>query len=992
MVWHAFERKKDGKLRHAADGEAWKTIPNHKWRFDKRRFNGEVETGTSAPMLTGRQVAEILNGYQNSFGRDNLTRHNLDVMHIEKNICDSVLGTLLNIGVKTKDHLAASLDLQDQGIRKALHPMPSTDGKNLEFRAAKFDMTNKEKEIFCSVLQNAKFPYGFASNISKCLQDRKVMGHKSHNTHVIIQYLLKFAIKVSLKPEVAVPLIRLGEFFRCICSKVIELDEIKRSKPEGSIAEGYLAHKCLTFYARFLNDDQNKSVNESPSVNAEKGGYAIGLGKSKYGKDINLGEDTWIMAHRYILFNYDDKEMEDLIDGEFMKTRYSGGKVEIFYVDRDRLSYCEMMDYVKELNYKEIGGLYVNRRGWTLVTDDQGVNEATRDKSDVSFYIDNIVDKSIPPMKTFVTLKDINNEKERRKSTRKKLKFNTYHDVSSKYQPSPTGAVEPSPKAAVEPSPKVAVQPSPKCAVEKSPEIIVKDIDGSGTGAGQITFLESGGSREMLKEVEGDGCNDYEKRRNKNVAKNKAKLQALGLCRTKPASETKKRKAKQPNEDGAESDYISDNDQERQKKAKKQRVIPSNSGGPRTRGQANKLVEESQNKEPTMGSPDHVDEINETPVLTVKEKLQALKYGLGSMVAYNELRKCEKLGIHKEIPKLESGTQQVISESRGLGDTPVGEARKRKRGRTKMNHVHNNTEKKVITLNDQFQPVSCGGKWSIAEFNNFLGTTLWQFVSLTCASWYQVPEKELLWEINTLFRKRLNRGFLQPWVISSGAPKVKNEIIILKYATDEKRLRHRPRDVSLKNWKILLTYWGDENGQLLDRLDKLHLGIDDDELEELLKVSDADVYLETHKRDDKHSYKLPDEMAIVVNEKIFVNSGSYFIFIHAKVQKTLQTDGVDATNELVHDTKEHHPSYMIGRLVCKKYQKPKSPRTPRTISVPVLVPEHDYAKIRAQLQKEMDEKLDQRVREMMKILAEQNPNLNSNLNALDKSTEDLDGS
>ncbi|XP_074335573.1 uncharacterized protein LOC141672795 isoform X2 [Apium graveolens] len=67
--------------------------------------------------------------------------------------------------------------------------------------------------------------------------------------------------------------------------------------------------------------------------------------------------------------------------------------------------------------------------------------------------------------------------------------------------------------------------------------------------------------------------------------------------------------------------------------------------------------------------------------------------------------------------------------------------------------------------------------------------------------------------INTLFRKRLNRGFLQPWVISSGAPKVKNEIIILKYATDEKRLRHRPRDVSLKNWKILLTYWGDENGQ-----------------------------------------------------------------------------------------------------------------------------------------------------------------------------------
>ena len=32
-----------------------------------------------------------------------LIRHNLDVMHIEKNICESLLGTLLEIAGKTKD-------------------------------------------------------------------------------------------------------------------------------------------------------------------------------------------------------------------------------------------------------------------------------------------------------------------------------------------------------------------------------------------------------------------------------------------------------------------------------------------------------------------------------------------------------------------------------------------------------------------------------------------------------------------------------------------------------------------------------------------------------------------------------------------------------------------------------------------------------------------------------------------------------------------------
>ena len=36
-----------------------------------------------------------------------LLRHNLDIMHIEKNICDSIIGTLLNILGKTKDSLAS---------------------------------------------------------------------------------------------------------------------------------------------------------------------------------------------------------------------------------------------------------------------------------------------------------------------------------------------------------------------------------------------------------------------------------------------------------------------------------------------------------------------------------------------------------------------------------------------------------------------------------------------------------------------------------------------------------------------------------------------------------------------------------------------------------------------------------------------------------------------------------------------------------------------
>ena len=39
-----------------------------------------------------------------------MLRHNLDVMHVEKNIFDSVIGTIMNIKDKKKDSLSTHLD------------------------------------------------------------------------------------------------------------------------------------------------------------------------------------------------------------------------------------------------------------------------------------------------------------------------------------------------------------------------------------------------------------------------------------------------------------------------------------------------------------------------------------------------------------------------------------------------------------------------------------------------------------------------------------------------------------------------------------------------------------------------------------------------------------------------------------------------------------------------------------------------------------------
>jgi hypothetical protein len=76
-----------------------------------------------------------------------LLRHNLDVMHIEKNVMDNILGTILNIKGKTKDNLAARLDLQEMGLRPKLHLFTAANGKTY-MPASCHTMSREDKESF----------------------------------------------------------------------------------------------------------------------------------------------------------------------------------------------------------------------------------------------------------------------------------------------------------------------------------------------------------------------------------------------------------------------------------------------------------------------------------------------------------------------------------------------------------------------------------------------------------------------------------------------------------------------------------------------------------------------------------------------------------------------------------------------------------------------------------------------------------------------------
>lgn len=163
----------------------------------------------------------------------NLLRHNLDVMHIEKNVCDNLIGTLLDIESKSKDDWNARLDLVELGIRSKLQPDKDDEG-NPYLPWAPFNMSREQKAILCSIIKKLMTPDGYASNISRCvnMKDCIISGLKSHDCHVLIEDILPIALR-SCYPskEVMTIVIELADFFKKLCSKVIsipELDELQK--------------------------------------------------------------------------------------------------------------------------------------------------------------------------------------------------------------------------------------------------------------------------------------------------------------------------------------------------------------------------------------------------------------------------------------------------------------------------------------------------------------------------------------------------------------------------------------------------------------------------------------------------------------------------------------------------------------------------------------------------------------------------------------------
>ena len=124
----------------------------------------------------------------------NLIRHNLDVMHIEKNVFDKVFYTVMDVKDKTKGNPKAQANMKNIYMCPLLE-LVEVSPENFLKPKASYTLTRGHLKDVCEWYKNLKFLYGYASNLVRCVnvKDCRFYRLKSHDCHVFMQRLLQLA-------------------------------------------------------------------------------------------------------------------------------------------------------------------------------------------------------------------------------------------------------------------------------------------------------------------------------------------------------------------------------------------------------------------------------------------------------------------------------------------------------------------------------------------------------------------------------------------------------------------------------------------------------------------------------------------------------------------------------------------------------------------------------------------------------------------------------
>ncbi|KAK1698701.1 hypothetical protein QYE76_015398, partial [Lolium multiflorum] len=233
------------------------------------KFNGETVDGELRALQRSKEPGKTYVGYgethnwthvpgltQLEYYKDLELPHNIDMMHTEKNVGESVFNTVLTIPDKTKDNVKARVDVENLCDRQRLHMHPPEGNrKNWVKPHANYVLDSLQKKEAMMWLKYAvMFPDGYCSNMSKGvnLTTGKVNGLKSHDYHIWIERLMPVMVRGYLPEHVWRVLAELSHFFRTREFKYIRNKCDNKNKIEACIAEATILREISSTGARIL--------------------------------------------------------------------------------------------------------------------------------------------------------------------------------------------------------------------------------------------------------------------------------------------------------------------------------------------------------------------------------------------------------------------------------------------------------------------------------------------------------------------------------------------------------------------------------------------------------------------------------------------------------------------------------------------------------------------------------------------------------------------
>jgi hypothetical protein len=228
---------------------------DHEFRLDSDTFKkGNIVLEGPPRHLSGSEIADMLDnlvlnkegngfvGYGNDhnwthkctllelpYAKALILMHNIDVMHQECNVGESILSTCLSFADKIKNNHKARKDLS------LLYNRPSLELKSCVGKPrAPFCLKVRDRKEVLIWLKNLKFADGYAVGFRRAvnLDTGKLSGVKSHDYHIFMESLLPVMFLRYLDDDVWMALVELSHFYRHLCAKEIKKDIMEKLEEE----------------------------------------------------------------------------------------------------------------------------------------------------------------------------------------------------------------------------------------------------------------------------------------------------------------------------------------------------------------------------------------------------------------------------------------------------------------------------------------------------------------------------------------------------------------------------------------------------------------------------------------------------------------------------------------------------------------------------------------------------------------------------------------